>query len=270
MTRSPVQSRTSAQGKTQKLSLEILGVIVAIILYIIAYMMVLRIMSDMEPDIDDMSGAITRSVKIIFPFIWIAIVSSLVQLGGSVLLVIPGIVASVFISQAFYILIVEDVRGIPALLRSWQYVRGRWWQVFGRILVLVLILAIVGLLVVVIISSTGLSPQKIGDKEIIPFPGIVINQLVEVFFVIPFAAAYLYLLYHSLKESKLPEGEEDRQTARTWTTVFLIIGLVVILIAVFVIVFFPTLFILMLVYLQKTGFIQTLPAIISTSTSAVI
>ncbi|MFA7088320.1 MAG: hypothetical protein WC146_03195 [Patescibacteria group bacterium] len=58
-------------------------------------------------------------------------------------LVIPAIVFSVFYSFAIFAFIFEDKKSMDAVNRSYELVRGYFWPVFGRILLLGLVLSLV-------------------------------------------------------------------------------------------------------------------------------
>src|SRR3989344_3640649 len=118
----------------------------------------------------DARGALSMAWNKIGSFFWISLLTGLAVIAGFILLVIPGIIFSVWFSFAIYVLISENVKGTDALSKSKQLVLGNWWPVFGRILIMMII--------VILISW-------------IRFLGPIIN----VFFVAPFSLVYLFLLY---------------------------------------------------------------------------
>jgi len=67
-------------------------------------------------------------------FLWVSLLVWFMIAGGSLLLLIPGLVFSVWFLFAQFILAREDARGMDALLKSRAYVAGRGWPVFGRLL----------------------------------------------------------------------------------------------------------------------------------------
>ena len=110
-------------------------------------------------------------------YYWIVILRSLIVLAGCLLLIVPGIIFSVWFSLAPYVYIFEGLKGSKALSRSKELVKGRTFAVFGRLL-LFIILAI-------LVSS-------------ISRLGFLINSL----FVMPFGIAYMYTMYEDLKMIK--------------------------------------------------------------------
>lgn len=73
-----------------------------------------------------------------WPAIWglvgVTLLTTLVIIGGFILLIIPGILFAVWLSQSQYVYVFEGIGGKAALSRSKQYVSGRWWPVFGRLI----------------------------------------------------------------------------------------------------------------------------------------
>ena len=53
--------------------------------------------------------------------------------GGTCLLVVPGLAASLYLVFGPLIYLTEDVGPVEALLKSWHYVKGRSWPVLGRL-----------------------------------------------------------------------------------------------------------------------------------------
>lgn len=85
-----------------------------------------------------------RGINKIFSFWWIGLLVASMLLGGLLLLIIPGIIFFVWFGLAGFILIAEDIKGLDALLKSKEYVRGFWWQVCGRDAVIVLLTLLFG------------------------------------------------------------------------------------------------------------------------------
>ena len=79
-------------------------------------------------------GKFKQAARLILPLAWIGILNSFFVGGASMLFVIPGLVLAVWFMFAPYIMVMENVRGWQALLRSKEYVRGYWWPVFWRLI----------------------------------------------------------------------------------------------------------------------------------------
>jgi hypothetical protein len=111
-------------------------------------------------------------------YFWVSILVGLVNLAGFILLIIPGVIFSIWFGFSLWAFASEGLKGKKALARSKQLVSGNWWGVFGRFLLFGILAAIV--------SS-------------IPSVGQIINFI----FVTPFSIIYGYLMYESLKELRV-------------------------------------------------------------------
>ena len=121
--------------------------------------------------------------KKLWQYFWIGILLllNLFIISSSLWFIIPGVVVLIYLIFCFYILIIEEEKGMNALKRSWNLVKGNWWKVFGRIILLNII---IGAIYTILIS---------------------INDLLGgVFqcFSMPFGIIFMYLIYLELKESK--------------------------------------------------------------------
>ncbi len=106
---------------------------------------------------------------------WVLFLAGAIVLAGSVALLVPAILFGVWFAFAVVVLFAEDRRGLEALLASRAYVRGHWWPVFGRLLLVSILAALLGL---------------------VPVAG----QLLSLLFT-PFLLLFLVVLYEDLKEA---------------------------------------------------------------------
>ena len=72
----------------------------------------------------------------IFPFIWVSFLMGIIVFSGFILLIIPGIIFSVWFSLSYYVLVWEDLRGLSAIKASKNLVSKYWWRVLWRYFVL--------------------------------------------------------------------------------------------------------------------------------------
>jgi len=139
---------------------------------------------------------------------WILLLVSAIVIMGFLFFVVPGILFSVSLLFALYPLYDDDIRGMDAVLTSHYYVKGRWWNTFGKLL-LIWLIAIV--------------------FELIPFVG----QILYIVFT-PFLFLFLVAVYRDLKETVEPLPASTGRT-RWWllagagilVTIFGTIGAVV-------------------------------------------
>ncbi len=66
----------------------------------------------------------------IFSYWWVSLLAGFIIVGGFLLLIVPGIIFGVWFSLAMFILIAEDIKGMNALLKSREYVKGKWGSIF--------------------------------------------------------------------------------------------------------------------------------------------
>lgn len=108
---------------------------------------------------------------------WVALLTALAVLGGFILFVIPGIIFSVWFCFSGFVFVAENLRGASALKKSRDLVKGYWWPVFGR-------LVVIGIVAGLISSIETFGP------------------IINIFFMVPFATVFEYLLYQDLKRVK--------------------------------------------------------------------
>jgi ribosomal protein L37E len=121
----------------------------------------------------EFNAAFGKGFRSFLPFLWIGILHTFITMGGYLLLVVPGVIFSIWFIFSAFIYVAEDARGMDALIMSREYVRGRGLDVFLRLLALWVISAVVG---------------------VVP----IIGPLLSLAFA-PFSVFYLAILYRSLK-----------------------------------------------------------------------
>lgn len=130
-----------------------------------------------------------RSRHLIGAMLWVGFLTVFIVLGGTLLLIIPGIIFYAWFCFATSILVAEDMRGMDALMKSKEYVRGRWWGVLGRLLFIQLILLV----------GTWLIPLVIGlfSSSIANIIRYVVSLLSA-----PIVLIYTFLMYENLRDIK--------------------------------------------------------------------
>lgn len=108
---------------------------------------------------------------------WILLLVSSIVITGFLFFIVPGIMLSVSLLFALYPLYDDDLRGMDAVLVSYYYVKGRWWNIFGKLLLIWLIAIIL---------------------DLIPFVGQILYLLFT-----PFLFLFLVAMYRNLKETAL-------------------------------------------------------------------
>ncbi len=134
--------------------------------------------------------AFRRSKTKLVSYFWISLLACFVVLGGFFLFIIPGIIVAVSVTFAIYVLLTDDVRGMDALVRSREYVRGRWGSVFWRFFVAIVVIFAVSFLAQFIAAITG--------SEV--FVGIFSATLSIL--TTPFMFIYFFQLFHQVKSTR--------------------------------------------------------------------
>lgn len=135
---------------------------------------------------DGVVRGIILPVKEVYSFAWrkawgfflLGAMLSLIILGGAILLIIPGIIFSVWFYFSKFIYIYDGLEIKESLRRSKELVAGRFWPVTGRLFVIGLLMGILQLLV------SG-----------VPFLGYILSPLLGALTLLP-----SYFLYSEIKE----------------------------------------------------------------------
>lgn len=171
------------------------------------------------------SKALAKGVRRILPYIWTSFLGGILTIGAFFLLIIPGILFSLWFSLAIYIVMAEGRGGMYALLKSKDLIKGRLCSVFWRQIVLGAMAIAVGvvLVAIVFVSTFFASGEiKMYSKE----TGDVLDIIAQVLSMLftPLALAYLYLIYRNLLQMK---GEAALVPASTGRKIkYLTFGLV--------------------------------------------
>ena len=125
----------------------------------------------------------------LIPYWWILFLQGIIIAGGYLLFIVPGIIFYVWFSLASYVFVAENVRGMDALLKSKEYIKGYWGNVFLRILFLAIVAYLIDLLINLPFLITKQSPLNL-------LPALV-NLII-----IPVSIIYIYQIYSHLREIK--------------------------------------------------------------------
>ena len=149
-----------------------------------------------------------------WPFLWVSILSGLAVMGGTVLLVLPGIWLGVSLAFSLYFLLEDNIRGTQALAASHALVKGRWWKTFWRFVIpglvfTLLILVVSGSVSAILAFSVGadkwlalMGGDTTGTLNLL---GTSINSLLQGLLQIaflPLMLAWQVKIFHSLKASR--------------------------------------------------------------------
>jgi hypothetical protein len=176
----------------------LLGGIVLFVGWLMSVLNILPIVFSIhnQTDVDDSYKA---ALPLVLPFLWLLILEVLAVAGGFVLLIVPGIWLIFAFSFVSYVFVLEGRHGFNALQQSKEYVRGYWWAVTGRILLMGIFVIMAGTIVQWLTEPTlGVAASNIA--------AMILNL-----FTVPFTALFGYNLYNNLKALK-PELAEARSS----------------------------------------------------------
>ena len=149
-----------------------------------------------------------------WPFVWVVILQAFAVMGAFVMLIIPGIWLGIALSFTAFIFVIEGRRGIDALRQSKDYVKGYWWAVLGRSLLLELVYLVA--LIVIRIPVALVGGQVAG----------AVASLVIVPFFVPFAIIYSYVIFENLRERKPHLAEAHTKEGTGFIKTSAIVGIV--------------------------------------------
>jgi len=121
----------------------------------------------------DMKSALKRGWSRVWAFAWVFSLAGFIVTGGFLLLVVPGIIFSVWFFLSQFVLAVEDERGMRALLKSKAYLQGNFFEVLFRLFIIWLLSSAIGM---------------------VPILGAVLSLLF-----VPYMMIYGWLIYDDLR-----------------------------------------------------------------------
>lgn len=121
---------------------------------------ILYAVSQSDPQSVSYKQAIDWSSKNFFRIMWTNILSGFAALVGFALLIIPGIIITIYLQFSIYALAMGSEYGAPSLKQSYHDVKGRWWTVVGKLFVLGLWLLLIYGVVIFIIGFAVVTSEE--------------------------------------------------------------------------------------------------------------
>jgi hypothetical protein len=152
--------------------------------------------------------AYRKSLSLAVPAFVVGILSTLAVLLGFILLIVPGIYLLVVFSFGNYVLFADGLKGSSALKASKYYVKGYWWGVAGRYLVLGLVAMVFQIIFSLFSNGTDWQSYQVALQSGTDTPfkgpsiGDYLSSIVNIFVFTPISIVYAYRLFESLKEIK--------------------------------------------------------------------
>ena len=177
------------------LSIYFLYIIAAIVGSLVAGVGTLKLLE--KPSMETRE-ALRAGIQLLGPAFLVTLISFILTGIGFLLLVIPGIILSVFFAFGLFTLVLDGHKGWEALTKSKDLVTGYWWAVFGRFFLLGIV--IIGLsmgawLVMTVLMMGMMMINSILAMIAVLVVALAINILVQVYSYI-----FMYQMYGSLKE----------------------------------------------------------------------
>ncbi|MBT8143316.1 MAG: hypothetical protein KJO55_01370 [Gammaproteobacteria bacterium] len=145
-------------------------------------------------------GGFAKSLTVFGAFIlW-----ALAVLGGSLLLLVPGIIFFVSLGLYLYGVVIDDDGVVESLGRSHRLVWGNWWRtsaiyMIGFAVTMTLQVLVYGSVAAVIGISAVLGE---GDAGLAALGAMMVVNVIYNFFVMPFLMSLGYAIFHDLKLRK--------------------------------------------------------------------
>lgn len=209
-------SRTSGPLVTLTNTVVLVSSVLAIFaLAVISILVVVALIDAIAHPRKTMGELLNGSLYLLLPFLWIQLLYVVSTGLATFVFIVPGVVLSVFFLFAFFVFVNENLRGFDVFIRSYQLVRGFWFSISLRLLLLL------GLLVLVLLLSA------------IPFLGFVFFLAAQMFLV-PFVFVFVYGMYDELVDIK-KKSPQARDGMAWWAKLIisLVIG-VLIIVTIFV------------------------------------
>ncbi len=146
---------------------------------------------------------------LILPTFGLTIVVSLIVAGGFILLLIPGIIFSIWFVFTLQARVLDQKKGTSALSQSKSLVAGNWWGVFGRIVLATIIVTICMSIVETIFNSFfpgDLNLLTFQTLTVLSFVITLLTAAIQAIFT-PFASAIPTIMYLDLKKGKLASND---------------------------------------------------------------
>lgn len=165
-------------------------------------------------------------------YILVAIIGGFVFFGSTVLLIIPGIIISMYTCVYLYAFVVDGKKGFSAFTESYSLVRNRWWPVVGRILFFILVVLVIYIIIVginfLISLIFGVPAVPVGSATVPVSLGMMITTMIVSLFTNTIigliSVGYTYRMYISLKATR--DQSISTVAFRKWLIAFVCVGVI--------------------------------------------
>lgn len=201
--------------------LGILATIFMIIVFWISYAAVFKLIDKPVKKIK-LKEFLLLAKKMAWPLFIVILVSQAITTFWTLLFIIPGIIFSMFYLLSPWVFFKEGFTGVTALKRSKELVAGYWWPVFGRYLLLVLIILAIFMIPSFFIAADT-TAELVYD---------LISNVVSII-IMPFSLSFIYFIYKDLYKIK-GKTKLKNKVAKLKTAVAIVIYIILVIITALV------------------------------------
>jgi hypothetical protein len=188
----------------------VLAGLIIFIFYLLARATALHIAVENSSKVVSLGEGFNWAKKNFLGLLWVNLLVLLVVYGGFILLIVPGVIVSILVFFSQFVYAKEGIRGLSALLRSREIVKGNWGAVFGKLFLIGLCFFVVYILLTIVI---GMFADVIGDQRSSTIVSVSLLQIVGVGFYLTFLNIGVRM-FEILRQAKpyvvSPNGEEGR------------------------------------------------------------
>lgn len=152
-----------------------------------------------QKEIKSLNEVMKKTLRIYPKILLLFLLITLITIPLYLLLIIPGIIFSIYVIFSQHIIIDKNKNIIQSMKQSYKIIKSKWWKTFGKLLFLVLITMIAVMTLTMIntsiffaiqgtsILTEGLTKTNLIISEIITAAGITLTALFSIIF-----TAHLY------------------------------------------------------------------------------
>jgi hypothetical protein len=226
--------------KMQSMLLFGMSVLATVIVSYIIYLAMIRVAAD--PARITAGEALTRVEHIIIPAALVSVTMLLIALGGTLLLVVPGIIVSILMIFSVFAVVVDHHQHIDAVVSSWHLVKKRFFSIFVSLLTASIVIGL-GLIAIFIVFWTlgiGETPfetiarVKQGNYQI-SLSQVLLEQALTNFLILPFTISFIAVLYeHAKKQTPHEPSHHEVVTVKKYLKILSVLGVVFLVAGMFI------------------------------------